>query len=70
MESGLSLRMQKTLKALHVATTAATDPPPSYNPSTAIDLSNAQNQVLRPELLEFLKTVVDDRLTTEVRRFV
>lgn len=34
--------------------------------STSFDLSNAQNEVLRHELLEFFKTTVEDELTEKV----
>jgi hypothetical protein len=65
-DSGLSLRMQKTLTSLLPAQ-RQTAPPTQYNPATAIDLSNAQNEVLRAELLEFLKSVVEDGFTDKVR---
>lgn len=40
--------------------------PKNYNASTAIDLSNGQNEVLRKELQEFFKTAVEDELTADV----
>jgi hypothetical protein len=65
MESGLSKRMQTTLEDI-LPTIAAAAPPAQYNPTTAIDLSNAQNEVLRPELLDFFKTTVEKGVTSKV----
>jgi aspartate/methionine/tyrosine aminotransferase len=65
MDSGLSLRMGRALKELLPAIAAAA-PPRQYNPTTAIDLSTAQNEVLRPELLEFFKSIIENRVTSEV----
>ncbi|KAF2258874.1 PLP-dependent transferase [Lojkania enalia] len=64
MESGLSTRMAN---ALHEAQPKihALSPPKNYNPAAAIDLSSAQNEVIRKELLEFFKTTVEDKLTTD-----
>lgn len=65
MDPGLSARMRVTLDAL-----AANPPSGASHASGAashtIDLSTAQNEVIRPELLEFFKTVVEDRITEQV----
>ncbi|KAL6712143.1 hypothetical protein ACN47E_000020 [Coniothyrium glycines] len=67
MDSGLSLRMQRTLRELDANTTRAGAPPrPTGSLSTTVDLSNAQNEVIRPEILEFFKGVVEERLSEEV----
>jgi hypothetical protein len=67
MDPGLSLRAQKTLKELlTVATEGA--PPPRFNPDTTIDLSRPFNEVIHPELLEFLKSTVEDKVASEVCR--
>jgi hypothetical protein len=65
MESGLSKRMQATLEYI-LPTIAAAAPPAKYNSTNAIDLSNAQNEVLRPELLEFFKRTVENDITSKV----
>ena len=39
--------------------------PQSTQRPPAIDLSNAQNEVLRPELLDFFKHVVQNEMTTD-----
>jgi hypothetical protein len=65
MESGLSRRMQATLDDI-LPTIAAAAPPAKYNSTDAIDLSNAQNEVLRPELLEFFKRIVENDVTSQV----
>lgn len=66
-EEGLSLRVRDTLHKLVPGLNAAS-PPEQYNALTAVDLSNAENEVLRPELLEFLKSTVEDAdLTSQVR---
>ena len=65
MDAGLSLRMHKALQEL-VPAFAAAAPPKQYNPATAVDLSSAQNEVLRAELLELFKTTVEDKVTSEV----
>ena len=54
--------MVKALEEL-VPKAAAAAPPPNYDPTSAIDLSNAQNEVLRPELQEFFKTTIEDKLS-------
>ncbi|KAH7350503.1 pyridoxal phosphate-dependent transferase [Pyrenochaeta sp. MPI-SDFR-AT-0127] len=64
MESGLSVRVQRTLDEL-LPVFAAAAPPKQYNPTSAVDLSNAQNEVLRSELLEFFKSTIEDQLTSE-----
>jgi hypothetical protein len=65
MDSGLSKRMERTLKEI-LPTIAAAAPLTQYNPTDAIDLSNAQNEVLRPELLQFFKSVVEKKVTSKV----
>ena len=65
MDAGLSSRLEGTLKELLPAFAAAA-PPGQYDPTTAVDLSTAQNEVLRPELLEFFKRTVEDKVTSEV----
>jgi hypothetical protein len=61
MEAGLSLRAAKTLDAFLPAAA------PHANPNTVCDVSTAQNEVLRPELLEFFKSTVEDQVTSSVR---
>jgi hypothetical protein len=63
MDAGLSLRAARTLDGLLPGAAA---PPHAYL-NAAIDLSNAQNEVLRPELLEFFKSTVEDKVTSNVR---
>ncbi|KAF1961735.1 PLP-dependent transferase [Byssothecium circinans] len=65
MDSGLSSRMVHALEDL-IPKAAATAAPEKCDLATCIDLSNAQNEVLRPELLEFFKTAVEDRATQKV----
>ena len=65
MESGLSLRVQETLDELLPVFDAAT-PQDHHNPTTAIDLASAQNEVLRPELVELFKSIVEDKVTSQV----
>jgi hypothetical protein len=65
MDYGLSSRMDRTLEEF-LPTIAAAAPPRDYDPSTAVDLSSAQNEVLRPELLEFFKSTVEDKVTDKV----
>lgn len=65
MDSGLSSRLERTLTDLLPAFAAAA-PPKQFDPTTAVDLSTAQNEVLRPELLEFFKSTVEDKVTSEV----
>lgn len=65
MESGLSLRMQKTLDELLPVFTTAT-PQKHHNLTTCIDLANAQNEVLRSELVELFKSTVEDKVTSQV----
>jgi hypothetical protein len=64
-DPGLSSRMRATLKALApksnaVAAQAFLDDP------TTIDLSTAPSELIRPELLEFLKTLVESKITEKV----
>lgn len=62
MDYGLSTRMQKAVEKF-----APTTPPPTHsNPATVVDLSTAQNEVLRPELLEFFKSTIEDKATSNV----
>lgn len=65
MEAGLSKRMEKTLNELLPAAKAVA-PLLECDRTTAIDLSNAQNEVLRSELLDFFKSTVDDSVTSQV----
>ena len=64
MESGLSERMATALDELQ---TNHAQSPATSDLANAIDLSNAQNEVLRPELVEFCKTTIEDKLTGKVR---
>jgi hypothetical protein len=65
MDSGLSSRMERAL-AESLPSIAAAAPPKHYDATTAVDLSSAQNEVLRPELLEFFKSTVEDQVTNKV----
>ena len=64
MDAGLSDRMQRAVEEFA---------PPSKrlnttsNVSSIIDLSTAQNETLRPELVEFFKSTVEDKATSDVR---
>jgi hypothetical protein len=69
MDFALSSRMERTLGEF-LPTRAAAAPPRHYNPTTAVDLSSAQNEVLRPELLEFFKSIVDDKATSQVSHVI
>ncbi|OAL53974.1 PLP-dependent transferase [Pyrenochaeta sp. DS3sAY3a] len=60
-EDGLSLRVRETLHKVVPGLNAAS-PSEQRNAVTAIDLSSAENEVLRPELLEFFKSTVEDLL--------
>ncbi|KAF2686281.1 PLP-dependent transferase [Lentithecium fluviatile CBS 122367] len=62
MDSGLSNRMGRTLDELRSRSAHHLSSKKSESVET-IDLSNAQNEVLRPELVEFFKTTVEDKLT-------
>jgi hypothetical protein len=66
MDSGLSGRMVNALDELRTQS-AKFVPAKIYDSAETIDLSDAQNEVLRPELLEFFKTTVEDKLTEKVR---
>jgi hypothetical protein len=57
--------MSRTLHELRPKS-AAVAPYRNYNAATAIDLSNAQNEVLRVELQEFFTTTIEDKLSPEV----
>lgn len=65
MHSGLSLRVERTLGEF-LPTIAATAPPKQHDATTAVDLSSAQNEVLRPELLEFFKSTLENGVTSKV----
>ncbi|KAH9864373.1 hypothetical protein J1614_010307 [Plenodomus biglobosus] len=65
MEVGLSKRMGTTLKDL-VPLLTAIAPPAHYDPTTAIDLSSAQNDVILPELLEFFQSTAETNITDQV----
>jgi hypothetical protein len=65
MDFGLSDRMALAMEELHAG--SVEHPTGSSEPGESIDLSNAQNEVLRPELVEFFKTTVEDKLTGKVR---
>ena len=67
MNPGLSNRMRKTLKTLGSRPLSVAQQPNDV--STTIDLSTAQNQVIRPELLEFFKSVVEDKITEQVSMY-
>jgi hypothetical protein len=66
MDYGLSDRMVLALEELHAG--SIEHPTGSSKPDESIDLSNAQNEVLRPELVEFFKTTVEDKLISKVRK--
>jgi hypothetical protein len=53
-------------RALEECLPATAAPPKHYNATAAVDLSSAQNEVLRPELLEFFKSTVEDKVTSQV----
>ncbi|KAL5118874.1 hypothetical protein ACEQ8H_003197 [Pleosporales sp. CAS-2024a] len=61
MDSGLSSRAQQRTLAHRAAA-----PPQAYDSATAVDLSSAQNELLRPELLAFLKSIIQDQTASEV----
>lgn len=65
MDSGLSTRMSSALEEL-LPKIDAVAPHKLYDPTTAIDLSSAQNEVLRTELIEFFKTTVENKLSSKV----
>ncbi|KAL1606492.1 hypothetical protein SLS60_003896 [Paraconiothyrium brasiliense] len=54
--------MRATLKVLGAKTHDVASQAAADDPNT-IDLSTAQSEVIRPELLEFLKTLVEDKIT-------
>ena len=56
--------MSRTLDNLTSSSAAA--PPKIHDPTAYVDLSDAQNEVLRPELLEFFKTTIEAKLTKKV----
>jgi hypothetical protein len=65
MDSGLSSRMERALDEVLPSITAAATPQ-HYDATAAVDLSSAQNEVLRPELVEFFKSTVEDKVTGKV----
>lgn len=65
MEAGLSLRAEKNLEDL-LLSIAAGAPPKQYNATAAVDLSSAQNEVLRPELVRLLQSTIEDKATSKV----
>ncbi|PVI04406.1 PLP-dependent transferase [Periconia macrospinosa] len=65
MEPGLSARMTWAMDA-SLPLGPATFPSQRNESSAVINLSNAQNEVLRPELLQLFKTVVDNNLGEQV----
>lgn len=65
MESGLSLRMAR-LAHDAAPTVSALAPQPKWDAAT-IDLSNAQNEVVRPGLLDILKSTIENEMVIDVR---
>jgi hypothetical protein len=65
MDSGLSDRMVMAMDELRAEFDQ--HPTTKSDHTEPICLSNAQNEVLRPELVEFFKTTVEDQLTSKVR---
>jgi hypothetical protein len=65
MEYGLSSRAERTLEEF-IPTVAAAAPPSQYDSATAVDLSSAQNELLRPELVHLLQSIVEDKITSKV----
>jgi len=65
MDSGLSDRVVTALGELNTGSTQHSTT--KFDHTELINLSNAQNEVLRPELVEFFKTTVEDKLTGKVR---
>lgn len=63
MDSGLSSRMEKIVN--QVDPTPLAQAPPLIQHHSTIDLSNAQNELIRPELLEMFKKVVQDGMSTD-----
>jgi hypothetical protein len=66
MDSGLSSRMERALNEF-LPSIAEAALPKQYHATTAVDLSSAQNEVLRTELVEFFKSTVEDKVTGKVR---
>lgn len=66
MDPGLSGRMRATLSTLGSRPLSRTSQEQGGDSAT-IDLSTAQNEVIRPELLEFFKSLVEDGITEQVR---
>ncbi|KAF1970817.1 PLP-dependent transferase [Bimuria novae-zelandiae CBS 107.79] len=64
MDPGLSTRMRATLDKLASLPSNGVSPAED-EASTVIDLSTAQNEVIRPELLEFFKTLIEDKITEQ-----
>jgi gliotoxin/aspirochlorine biosynthesis aminotransferase len=65
MDSGLSTRMTRALPELRPQSSAI-KPHRNNNAAPPIDLSTAQNEVIRAELQEFLTTTIEDKLSSEV----
>jgi hypothetical protein len=65
MDSGLSARMEGTLNEF-LPKFAAAAPPKHPTSTTAVDLSTAQNELIRPELLELFKSTVENEVAGEV----
>ena len=65
MDPGLSSRMRATLSALGSRPLSRTSQEQGGDSAT-IDLSSAQNEVIRPELLEFFKSLVEEKITEQV----
>lgn len=63
MDAGLSDRM---LRAVEEFAPSSSKQHTSTNASSIIDLSTAQNETLRPELVEFFKSTVEDKATSDV----
>jgi hypothetical protein len=58
--------MERTLEGFLPAIGAAAPPKQRNHTTSIVDLSSAQNEVLRPELLEFLKSTVEDKGSSSV----
>lgn len=58
--------MRATLDA-HAPNSHRVESQASADGCNAIDLSTAQSEIIRPELLEFFKTLVEDKMTDKVR---
>ncbi|KAF2112763.1 pyridoxal phosphate-dependent transferase [Lophiotrema nucula] len=65
MDSGLSTRITRVLEEASSKTDAPAIPK-GYDPTTAIDLSSAQNEAIYKELSEFFKTTIESKLQGKV----